>query len=161
MSYILHLLILINIYIVLISSVNLLVGVTKLLAVSQAAFFGIGAYVTASALINLNSSLVSILFLVVFVTSLSSVLVALPSLRLKGDYFFLATLGFQLIVFTVMLNWDAGTGGTFGIPGIPALSLLGGGSISTKEGYLVASSCLALATIGGLFTILHSPFGRV
>jgi branched-chain amino acid transport system permease protein len=110
----------INIYIILTTSTNLLVGMTNLLSLGQAALYGIGAYLAVFALMVLNLSLLPALVFVCIGTSLLSLILAYPSLRLRGDYFVLATLGFQLIVFTILYNWVDVTKGPYGIPGIPS-----------------------------------------
>ncbi len=97
MDYVFHIIIMVNIYIILTTSTNLLVGMTNLLSLGQAALYGIGAYLAVLALMVLNLSLLPTLIFVIIGTALLSLLIAYPSLRLRGDYFILATLGFQLM----------------------------------------------------------------
>jgi len=142
-------------------STNLLVGMANLLSLGQAAFYGIGAYIAVFALMTLNFPLLPSLLLVMVVTALFSLLIAYPSLRLKGDYFILATLGFQLIVFTVLYNWIDVTRGPYGIPGIPAPKLFGLLPITGLIPFLILSAILAGLTIFIFYKLIHSPFGRV
>lgn len=161
MDYIFHIVIMINLYIILTVSTNLLVGMTNLLSLGQAAFYGIGAYLAVLALMVLKLPLIPTLILVMVGTALFSLLVALPSLKLKGDYFVLATLGFQLIVYTVLYNWIDLTRGPYGIPGIPGPKLFG---ILTFRGivpFLILSFLLAGGTVFIFRRMIHSPFGRV
>jgi len=151
----------INIYIILTVSTNLLVGMTNLLSLGQAAFYGIGAYIGVGILMYLNLPLIPALLLVMIGTAISSLIIAYPTLRLKGDYFVLGTLGFQLIVFTILYNWVSVTRGPYGIPGIPAPELFGFIKISGIIPFLVFSSVMSLLTIGLFFRLIHSPFGRV
>jgi branched-chain amino acid transport system permease protein len=151
----------INIYIILCVSTNLLVGMTNLLSLGQAAFYGIGAYIAVFCLMILNLPLISSLILVMIGTALASLLIAYPSLRLKGDYFVLATLGFQLIVFTILYNWVSVTRGPYGIPGIPSPKLFGLIPISGLMPFLILSSIFALIIVGVFFKLIYSPFGRV
>ena len=160
MDYIFHILIMINIYIILTTSTNLLVGMTNLLSLGQAALYGIGAYLAVLALMVLNLSLIPTLIFVILGTSLLSMLIAYPSLRLRGDYFVLATLGFQLIVFTILYNWVSVTKGPYGIPGIPSPVLFGDIVISGIIPYLILSSILAVCVILIFFKLIYSPFGR-
>lgn len=150
----------INIYIILTTSTNLLVGMTNLLSLGQAALYGIGAYLTVLALMVLHLSLIPALLFVIIGTSLLSLIIAYPSLRLRGDYFVLATLGFQLIVFTILYNWVSVTRGPYGIPGIPSPVLFGDITISGIIPYLILSSILALIVIGLFYKLIYSPFGR-
>lgn len=160
MEYIIHLIILINIYVILTTSTNLLVGLTNLLSLGQAAFYGIGAYLSVLALMVFHWSLIPALLFSMVSTGLISLLIAWPSLRLKGDYFVLATLGFQLIVFTILYNWVSVTRGPYGIPGIPSPKLFGNIEISGLWAFLVLSSVLAVIVIFLFHNLIHSPFGR-
>ncbi len=151
----------INIYIILSTSTNLLVGLTNLLSLGQAAFYGIGAYLTVYALMTLNFPLIPTLIFVFLFTAISSLIIAYPSLKLKGDYFVLATLGFQLIVYAILYNWIAVTRGPYGIPGISAPKLLGTFAISGIVPFLILSTILAVITVYSFRRLIHSPFGRV
>ncbi len=122
----------INIYIILTVSTNLLVGMANLLSLGQAAFYGIDAYLAVFALMTLKLPLLPTIVLVMAGTALFSLIIAYPSIRLKGDYFVLATLGFQLIVFTILYNWVSVTRGPYGIPGIPAANF-GNNSFSNSQ----------------------------
>jgi branched-chain amino acid transport system permease protein len=150
----------INIYIILTTSTNLLVGMTNLLSLGQAALYGIGAYLAVFALMVLNLSLLPALVFVCIGTSLLSLILAYPSLRLRGDYFVLATLGFQLIVFTILYNWVDVTKGPYGIPGIPSPILFGDFSISGIIPFSILSSILAIVVVAIFYKLIHSPFGR-
>lgn len=161
MNYIIHIIIMINIYIILTTSTNLLVGMANLLSLGQAAFYGIGAYIAVLCLMILHLPLFPTIFVVMLLTALSSMLIAYPSLRLKGDYFVLATLGFQLIIFTILYNWVSLTRGPYGIPGIPAPKLFGLVKISGLIPFLFLSTLLAVATVYIFYKLIHSPFGRV
>ena len=160
MDYFFHIIIIINIYVILTVSTNLLVGMTNLLSLGQAAFYGIGAYLAVFALMVLKLPLIPVIILVMIGTALFSLIIAYPSLRLKGDYFVLATLGFQLIVFTVLYNWVSVTRGPYGIPGIPAPKLFGVMQISGIVPFLILSLILAFITIFVFYKLVHTPFGR-
>lgn len=161
MNYLVHIIIMINIYIILSVSTNLLVGMANLLSLGQAAFYGIGAYLAVLCLMILNLPLLPTLCIVIVGTALFSLLIAFPSLRLRGDYFVLATLGFQLIVYTVLYNWTSLTRGPYGIPGIPVPKLFGIFKISGIYPFLILSFILVLLTVIIFYKLIHSPFGRV
>jgi len=150
----------INIYIILTTSTNLLVGMTNLLSLGQAALYGIGAYLAVLALMVLNLSLIPAMIFVIIGTSLVSLLIAYPSLRLRGDYFVLATLGFQLIVYTILYNWVDVTRGPYGIPGIPSPALFGDIVISGIIPFLILSTILSVSIILIFYKLIYSPFGR-
>lgn len=125
MNYLLHILIMISIYTILTLSLNLTVGYTGLLSLAQAAFYGIGAYVTTLFMINLGVHFFVSLAIAIVFSAVLSLLVSYPSIRLKGDYFILASLAFQIIIFTILYNWIDLTRGPYGIPGIPRPEILG------------------------------------
>src|ERR1700752_445373 len=125
MSYLYHLVIFVEIYCLLSLSLNLLVGYSGLLTFAHGSFFGIGAYLTSLSLVSLRAPF-SISFVIAIAgTCLIGSLLSLVSLRFKGDSFVLASLGFQVLVTTVLLNWVTVTDGPFGISAIPRPSIFG------------------------------------
>ena len=161
MEYFIHILIIINIYIILTTSSNLLVGLANLLSLGQAAFYGIGAYITVLALMQLGLSFFPALALAILITGLIALFLGYVSIRFEGDYFVLATLGFQIIIYTILYNWISVTRGPYGIPGIPYPKLFGVVEISGIYGFLVLSTVLMLITVLIFYKMIHSPFGRV
>lgn len=160
MSYELHVLIMIGIYSILGLSLNLVVGLSGQLSLCQAAFYGIGAYSTALLVVEAKWGFLAAVPASVLITAAISVVIAIPSLRLKGDYFVLATLGFQVIAYSALYNWERVTRGPFGIPSIPAPELLGY-RFDTPETFAL----LTFAVSGLVFVLIsfleRSPFGRV
>jgi branched-chain amino acid transport system permease protein len=160
MNYLFHVLTIISIYSILALSLNLLIGYTGLLSLSHAAFYGIGAYIGTLSGIVFGLSFFPCLLLAIAGTVAISFVVSLPSLRLKGDYFVLASLSFQTIVFVVLYNWIAVTRGPFGLTNIARPTLFGF-SLSSDFAYFVFTGIIALACLGLLYLIGHSPFGRL
>jgi branched-chain amino acid transport system permease protein len=115
----------ISIYTILTLSLNLPVGYTGLLSLAQAAFYGIGAYVMTLLMINQGLNFLGAVAIAIIFSATVSLLVSYPSIRLKGDYFILASLAFQIIIFTILYNWIDLTRGPYGIPGIPKPEMLG------------------------------------
>lgn len=161
MEYILHIGIMINIYILLVLSANLPIGMANLLTLGQAAFYGIGAYISAFFLMQFNLPFIVVALAVMLLTGLFSYLVSFASIKLKGDYFVLATLGFQMIVYTVLYNWTDVTHGPYGVPGIPSVKLLGIWSISGVWGYFFLTTVVSILVAYLFKTIKYSPYGRV
>ena len=160
-DYLLHIIIMINIFAILTMGLNLMVGYTNLLSLSQAAFYGIGGYLSVLALMKLKLTLIPALMFVVLGTTILSWGIGKVSIRLKGDYFILVTLGFQMIVFSILYNWIPVTKGPYGIPGIPQPELLGRLPITGTTGFGILSSVLVALSIWFFYSIIHSPFGRV
>lgn len=159
MNYLWHILILISLYSVLAGSLNLLVGYTGLLSLCHAAFYGIGAYVTALLMTRCDWPFLLALPTATVITGLLSLSVSIPALRLKGDFFVLATLGFQIITFSVLYNWTGLTGGPYGITSIPPPRLFG---VEFGSVTLYCFLCILFAAICFLLLtkIAGSPFGR-
>lgn len=161
MEYILHIIIMFAIYTILVLSANLPIGMANLLTMCQAAFYGIGAYIGTFFLMQFNLSFVLIAAIVMVTTGLFSMMISFTSVKLKDDYFILASLGFQMIVYTILYNWTDVTRGPYGIPGIPSIKLFGLLSIGGVWGYAILSLFLA-TVVAYLFSIIQkSPYGRV
>ena len=160
MDYIMHILIIFNIYVMLVLSTNVTI-MSNLFTLCQAAFYGIGAYIGTFLLMNYNLPFVVIAFVVMVCAGLLSYIITFASVKLKGDYFVLATLGFQMIVYTILYNWMSVTRGPYGIAGIPGIKLFGVFQLSEIWHYFVFSSVL-MVLMGILFAGLkRSPYGRI
>ena len=160
MAYLLHILILIGIYVILAESLNLIAGYAGLLSLAHAAFYGIGAYVAA--LLALNYAVPPWLTVPAAVVAAAAVgaLVAWPALRVRDDYFVVATFAFQVIVFSVMNNWVALTGGPLGLPGIPRPDFFGL-TVKSHGGFLLLTWLFAGAVVFVCWRLARAPFGRV
>lgn len=160
MEYLLHILILIGIYTILSVSLNLLVGYTGILSIAHAAFYGVGAYVAALMALKLQTPFLLNLFLAVIASGIFGALVGIPSLRLRDDYFVIATFAFQIITFSILNNLVEFTGGPLGLPGIPQPNIFGF-EITTHVEFLILVIILAGVTFWISNKIVKSPFGRL
>jgi len=160
MEYLLHILIITGIYIILTSSLNLIVGYTGLAALGHIAFACVGAY--TSSLLALNFGISPWIGLVIgaILASVLGVIVGYPALRLKGDYLALATFGLGIIVYSIAKNWVSLTRGPMGLPGIPPFSIFGY-EISSVWTYLVLVLIFVAITYIVIRNITNSPFGRI
>jgi branched-chain amino acid transport system permease protein len=104
---------------------NIITGYGGMLSLTQAGFFAIGSYVTAILTTQAGWSFWATLPVAFLVSALFGLLIGLPTLRLKGDYLAIATLGFGEIVRNVLNNWDSLTNGPMGIQRIPMPVILG------------------------------------
>jgi len=160
MNYIFHILIMIIIYIILSLSINLITGFTGLLTLSHAAFFGIGAYISSLLMLNFGINFFPALLIAITGCVILSFIVGYPSLKLKGDYFILATMGFQVIIFTILYNWIPVTRGPYGISGIPS-PVLFGFSFNNPPSFFILSALFAIIVLLIVSRLYFSPFGRV
>lgn len=160
MEYLLHILIIAGIYIILSLSLNIVVGYTGLPALGHAAFSCVGAYASSLLALRLGFSPWIGLLVGALVALVFGAIIGFPSLRLKGDYFALATFGFGVIVYSIAKNWVSLTRGPMGLPGIPSFSVFGF-SLDPLWAYLILVAVFALITICVLRRVVDSPFGRV
>lgn len=160
MEYLIHIGILVCLYALLAVSLNLVVGYTGLLSVSHAAFYGIGAYSVAilSALHDVNFFVAAGAGMVI--AGSVAGLVGLLLSKFSGDYYALVSMGFSVIVFSVLLNWQDLTRGSFGIPGImrPSIPLV---ELNSNAAYLVFCLLILIAVYIVFRYIIRSSFGRV
>jgi ABC-type branched-subunit amino acid transport system permease subunit/ABC-type branched-subunit amino acid transport system ATPase component len=159
LDYVLHVLVMVSLYAILASSFNLLIGYAGLFALSHAAFFGVGAYATAILAAKLGVPFPWPLFAGVAVTALLGVVIALPALRIGGDYLVIVTLALQIIVSAILINWTDLTGGTDGIRAIPRIVMFGT-SLDTPGKFLPLALAVAAICFAVAWRLGASPFGR-
>ncbi|MEK6942870.1 MAG: branched-chain amino acid ABC transporter permease [Nanoarchaeota archaeon] len=141
------------IYILIVTSLNLAYGFTGLVNLGHMAFFGIGAY--ASALLTLNGMpWYAAMILAGIIASVFGAIMAAITVRLKGDYFQVVTLGLVFMTIAVSRNWISLTRGALGLPGVPSI-------ISSKFYYmlfvlLICSICVLIINL-----IVKSKTGRI
>jgi branched-chain amino acid transport system permease protein len=102
---------------------NLLIGFAGQISLGHAAFYGMGAYLSAILTTTYGFPPWPTIVLAMIITGMVAYLVGYPSLKLKGHYLVMATLGFSIIVNIFMGELDQITGGPSGFPGIPHLSI--------------------------------------
>ena len=160
MEYLIHIGIIFTIYAILGISLNLVVGYTGLLSMAHAVFYGLGAYTTAILLTRFEINFFVTVILGMVVSGIISLLIGLVLNRFRGDYYALVSFGFNIIIFSIFLNWQGLTRGPLGIPGIDKPSLFGL-EFSNNLSFLI----LSLAMLGLVYLIsrfiIKSSFGRV
>lgn len=120
MNYLIHILIILQIYIILALSLNLKTGFTGLLSLCQAAFYGSGAYLTTLLMVDFGLNFfVALIFAIVLNVLINATISTWLAGRLRNLYFTLATIALQIVFFGLVYNWQKITRGPFGIPGIP------------------------------------------
>jgi branched-chain amino acid transport system permease protein len=114
-----------GIYCLITIGLSLLMGYGGQISLGQAAFYGIGAYVSAILTVHFELNPGFCVVIGMIVAAVVSVLVGVPSLKLRGHYLAMATLAFGIIVFIVFNEEVEWTGGPDGMSGIPGLSIFG------------------------------------
>jgi branched-chain amino acid transport system permease protein len=157
-AYLLHLAIVGGIYVLLALSLNLIVGYAGQVSLGHAAFYGIGAYVSALAALHWHFPFPLAACTALAATGACGLALGLPTLRLKEDYLAIVTLGFGVIADLVFLNLEI-TGGPDGLVGIPAPRLLGL-SFRSRGLYLLLVAASVLLALAFSYRLVHSYHGR-
>lgn len=137
---------------------NIVTGSAGLISLGHAGFLAIGAYTTAILTTDYGLDLVPTLVIAGLVSSASSLLVGVPSLRLKGLYLAITTLAFSIIVTQLIVEAEWLTGGSIG-KAVTRTTVLGYPVKSTVSIYYLALGVLVL-TIFGSLNLLRSRVGR-
>lgn len=145
-------------YIILASSLNIINGYSGQFNIGHAGFVLIGAY-TLSILANFGWPIWVLYIVAGITTSIIGLLIALPTLRLRGIYLALVTLGFSEILRLVALNWTGLTGGPMGIKGIPAPWLFGLRATSPHNYYFIVLFFVILCLFTS-YRVINSKVGR-
>jgi branched-chain amino acid transport system permease protein len=154
--YLFSILIYAGINVTLAVSLNLVTGLTGQFSIGHAGFMAVGAYVSAYITTRwfqgANPGSIPVLFAAALyagglAAAIAGYIVGLPSLRLKGDYLAIVTLGFGEIIRVLILNIDA-VGGARGMTGVPQW---------TTFGWVYGVAFICVLTVKRL---MQSPHGR-
>lgn len=125
MNYLLHISVMLEIYILLALSANQKVGLSGLLSLAQAVFYGLGAYTAAITITKFGVSYWLALPIAILICVIAGLLFSFVAGKVRELYFSLATLALQIIFFSVAYNWILVTNGTYGISGISNPEIFG------------------------------------
>lgn len=87
-------------------SLHLVIGITGQFSIGHAGFLAVGAYISAICTMQLQLPFIVGLIVGAVVAAIAGLIVGIPTLRLRGDYLAIATLGFAEIIRIIFLNWD-------------------------------------------------------
>lgn len=118
-KYYLHLSVLALIWVIVAQGQNLIQGYTGYVSIVQAGFMGIGAYSSTLIGIHFQWPIWATIAAAPLVTAFFALLTGYPSLRVKGHYFAIVTMAFNLIIVIVLINYSDLTRGEAGISNIP------------------------------------------
>ncbi len=158
-DYYIDVLIMSGIYILLALGLNIIVGFTGLLNLGFAAFYAIGAYTYAIANTKIGLGFWASLPISASFAAIAGLLLAIPALRLRGDYLAIVTLGFGEIVRLILNNWDSLTNGPNGITGI-ARPLIMGFSLAQLEYYYYLIFVFVILAVVVIKRVESSRIGR-
>ncbi|MCL2468958.1 MAG: branched-chain amino acid ABC transporter permease [Alphaproteobacteria bacterium] len=159
MEYLLNLGIIFCIYSILALSLNMVVGMSGLLSLAQAAFYGIGAYATALCMTGLGLDFFSTILIGMVINAVIAYMVGKILSRFKGDYYAIVSAGLSIIVFSVLLNWKSLTNGPLGVFGIDKPSV-GGFSFSSNASFFLLCLVFVAMVYVIYYAIDKSAFSR-
>ena len=146
-------------YIVLALGLNIVVGQAGLLNLGYVAFYAIGAYTYAILSTVYGLSFWPGLVAGALVSAGFALLLCIPTLRLRGDYFAIVTLGLGEITRIVLNNWDSMTGGPNGISKI-GRPVFAGYIFSTTLDFYYLILLMAIITVFAMHRLMTSRIGR-
>ncbi|BCS88642.1 ABC transporter permease subunit [Pseudodesulfovibrio sediminis] len=147
------------IYICLGLGLNIVVGLAGLLDLGYIAFYGVGAYTYALMSLHFGLSFWLCLPIAGVTAAIAGSIVGYPTLRMRGDYLAIVTLGFGEIVRLILNNWMSLTNGPNGILSIPRPDLFGFGFKPLWSMYYVILA-IAIVTILSVYRLNYSRIGR-
>jgi branched-chain amino acid transport system permease protein len=157
-EYYLSILIFMGINGIITMGLSLLMGYAGQISLGHAAFFGLGAY--SSGILTTQYSFHPLVAFGagILLSALVAFVVGKPTLRLKGHYMAMATLGFGEILFIIFNEMSAITGGPSGLSGIPPLAIAG--VTLEGRGYLYLVWGLVLFLLIFSLNVINSRVGR-
>lgn len=134
-------------------------GLTGILSLAQAAFWGIGAYTAAILTVDHGAPFLLGFLAAIVAAALAGVALGAPTLRLKTHYLVLATIAFAEVARQVLNNWATVTRGPQGMPGIPPAEILGFAFSTRIRTFYLVVIVLTLVVLA-LLALRRSRLGR-
>ena len=128
--------------------VSLLTGFTGIFSLGHAGYMAVGAYTTAILTVEYGVHYLPAILLGGAMAMVVAYVIGVPTLKLMGDYYAIASIGLGEAIRLILENWQSVTRGARGYPGI--------------EGYTTLYVSLAFFAVMafGMFNLIHSRFGR-
>ena len=142
-----------------VTGLNLLIGYAGQISLGHAAFYGLGAYISAVLTGSYGWEPWPTLVFAALLVAVVALILGIPTLRLKGNYLVMATLGFNLIVNILTVQLDTVTGGPSGYTGVPPLTIFGE-PINTDLKFYALVWTMVLAGLWLARNLVQSRVGR-
>jgi branched-chain amino acid transport system permease protein len=157
--FILRLMCQVMIYVLLTIGQNIITGYTGMLSMGQAAFYGIGAYVSALLMLRFGAPWPVAFLGAGLISCALGLVLGLPCVRVGSDYLTLMTVASGTVFYLVFVNWMPVTGGPLGLRGVPPPQI-GSLTIDTPAGYyylflVITGICYVL-----VYQMINSKVGR-
>ncbi|MDH4401694.1 MAG: branched-chain amino acid ABC transporter permease [Burkholderiaceae bacterium] len=140
-------------------TLNFIMGYAGIFSLAHAIFFGVGAYATAYIAMHASDSLLLCMAASAAISAILSMALALPALRVRGEYFVAASLGLQVIGVTIFSEWKSITGGLGGMIGIPRPKLWGY-TFNDDTAFLMLALVVLGIVVGITALLVRGSFGR-
>ncbi|MDR1481338.1 MAG: branched-chain amino acid ABC transporter permease [Synergistaceae bacterium] len=128
--------------------VSLFTGFTGIFTLGHAGYMAVGAYAAAISIARLHMPWALAIVAGGILAMIVAYLIGLPTLKLVGDYYTIASLGLGEAIRLIIENWSSVTRGARGYPGIPGFT-----SMPVAVGFLVVMAI-------GMFFLINSNYGR-
>lgn len=158
-DYLVRIAINVLLYVVLASSLNVINGYSGQFNLGQAGFYAVGAYTAGILATRFGVSFWLLLPISGIMSAVFSCFLGIPTMRLKGIFLAITTLGFSEIIRLTILNWTSLTRGPMGIPGIPFPTLFGL-ALKTNTHFYFVILALTVLMIFVTNRVLRSRIGR-
>ncbi len=142
-------------------SINLLTGLAGQISLGHAGFFGIGAYCTGILVKTHGLDVTLGLPAAVLLAGLTGWLLSFPANRVRDVYLAMMTLGFGMVFFELVREWNELTGGTMGLPGVPSAALRTLTILGVKVDGLRYFQLVLLLTAGVMLLVRNLTQSRI
>jgi branched-chain amino acid transport system permease protein len=146
------------IYALVAMGLNILVGLVSLVSLGQAGIYALGAYTVGVLTVKYSWPLFATMGTAIVLSVIVGVVLAYPTVRVRGVYLAVVTIAFGLIVQNVVIDWRTVTGGTLGISNIPRADL-GFGPLDTTGLYALIAGIMFVAFLLH-HNLIYSRYGR-
>ncbi len=137
---------------------SMLTGLAGQISLGHAGFYGLGAYISGALSAHFHLPVIPAMVIALCATAALAYGIGVPTLRLKGHYLAMGTLGFGIILYILFLQLKPVTGGASGLAGIDPLSF-GFWEPSTPKAYAIVVWVTVIAALALCINIIHSPAG--
>jgi len=158
-GYIVGLGVMFCINLILVASLNLIMGYCGQISLCHGGFFGLGAYVSGVLSSKYGMPGLIDIFCAMALTAFSALLVALLTLRLRGHYLAMATLGFNAILSVLFVELVGLTGGPNGLSGVNPIHIFGL-PFGTDRWFFYLAWMVSLLVMWGILNLVGSRVGR-
>jgi len=158
-DYYLSIMIFIGINAIVVMGLSLLMGYAGQISLGHAAFFGIGAYCSGVLTVKFGFSIFPAFICGIFLSMIMAIAMAVPTLKLKGHYLAVATLGFGEIIHIIFNELLDITGGPSGLSGVPHITFFGHAVEGGIRYYYLVWAIAILLLIFSL-NVIYSRIGR-